>query len=142
MLFSFVIRILSREGKRAELVEKYGYDIKFAYHIVRLMDEIEQILSDKTLVLGRNKEELKSIRRGEWSKEQIVQFFNFKEKQLEDLYHKSDLRKYPDEDKIKSVLMQCLEIAYDDVRNIVQVQDQASQAVQEILEIMKSRHFI
>ena len=30
-------------GKRAELVAKHGYDTKFAYHVVRLLGEVEQI---------------------------------------------------------------------------------------------------
>ncbi|TLD40174.1 MAG: hypothetical protein JETT_3561 [Candidatus Jettenia ecosi] len=28
-----------REGKRKEMVDKYGYDVKFAYHIVRLLSD-------------------------------------------------------------------------------------------------------
>lgn len=133
---------MKREGKRAELVEKYGYDIKFAYHVIRLMDEIEQIMSEQTLTLGRNKEQLKSVRRGEWAKEQIIEYFNHKEKQLEDLYLKSDLPKYPDENKIKEVLLQCLEIAYDDVRDIVKIEDQATVVVREIIEVIKKHNLM
>jgi predicted nucleotidyltransferase len=34
------------EGKRQELVDTYGYDTKFAYHVVRLLLEAEQILAE------------------------------------------------------------------------------------------------
>ncbi len=44
------------EGKRKELVEKYGYDVTFAYHVVRLLNEIEQILTEADLDLERNRE--------------------------------------------------------------------------------------
>lgn len=35
------IRIKKPTGKRKEMVEKYGYDVKFGYHIVRLLCEVE-----------------------------------------------------------------------------------------------------
>jgi len=78
-------------SKRAELVEQYGYDVKFAYHVVRLMQEVEMILAEGTLDLVRCNEVLKAIRRGEWTEAQIRQYFTDKERQLEDLYHKSAL---------------------------------------------------
>ncbi len=31
-------------SKRYDMVQEFGYDLKFAYHIVRLLDEVEQIL--------------------------------------------------------------------------------------------------
>ena len=36
-------------GKRVELVEKFGYDTKFAYHVVRLVNECECILLKEDL---------------------------------------------------------------------------------------------
>lgn len=54
--------------KRREDYDKYGYSLKFAYHVIRLLDEIDQILTEGDLDLTRNKEQLKSIRRGEWKK--------------------------------------------------------------------------
>ena len=52
-------------GERAKMVEKYGMDVKHAYHIVRLACEAEQILQHGDLDLEANREQLKSIRRGE-----------------------------------------------------------------------------
>lgn len=131
------MKSMNREGKRAALVEQYGYDIKFAYHVVRLMSEVEQILVEGTLDLERNREQLKSIRRGEWTKEQIEQYFTDKERQLEELCLTSELPKFPDEAKIKEVLMQCLEIVYDDIGQVVQIEDTATIALREISEVLR-----
>ncbi len=57
----------SRKGHRAELVAAHGYDTKFAYHVVRLIGEVEQILVEQDVDLQRDRELLKAIRRGEWT---------------------------------------------------------------------------
>lgn len=97
---------------RYEMVQKYGYDLKFAYHVVRLLNEIEQILTEHDLDLERNREQLKAIRRGEWTQEQIIDYFETREKDLESLYTSSSLPHSPDEEKIKGLLLQCLEHHY------------------------------
>lgn len=102
-----------KEGsKRSADVEKFGFDVKFAYHVVRLLVEVEQILQEGDLDLQRGKEQLKAIRAGEYSFEQIKSFFNEKEKYLEQLYQDSKLPYSPDEDAIKTVLLNCLESHY------------------------------
>ncbi|KKN33240.1 hypothetical protein LCGC14_0805790 [marine sediment metagenome] len=107
------------EGKRKELVEKYGYDVKFAYHVVRLLNEVEQILMEADLDLERNREQLKSIRRGEWKQHQIVEYFEMKEKSLEELYTKSKLQHSPDEGAIKALLLECLEMHYGSLEKAI-----------------------
>ena len=47
--------------KRQASVEEYGYDIKFGYHVVRLMLEVEQIMIEGDLDLLRNTDQLLSI---------------------------------------------------------------------------------
>lgn len=98
--------------KRAESIAQYGYDTKFAYHVVRLACECEQILVEGDLDLERNREMLKSIRRGEWTLEQIEQWFTDKEKHLEGAYASSSLPHSPDEAAVKELLMNCLEHHY------------------------------
>ena len=41
-------------GKRAELVAAHGFDTKFAYHVVRLLGEVEQILVEGDIDLQRD----------------------------------------------------------------------------------------
>lgn len=110
----------SRENvKRQESIDKYGYDVKFAYHIVRLLNEVEQILIEGDLDLYRNKEQLKSIRRGEWRLEQINDYFNKKESELETAYTESKLRHSPDETAIKQLLLDCLEHHYGSLEGAI-----------------------
>lgn len=98
--------------KRAADIEEHGFDLKFCYHIVRLLNEIEQILMEGELDLLRNREQLKSIRRGEWSLEEIQTYFDEKERSLELLFTTSKLRMKPDEGAIKTLLLNCLEQHY------------------------------
>lgn len=100
--------------KRQESIDKFGYDVKFGYHVVRLVLECEQILVEHDLDIERNSEILKSIRRGEWSLSQLEDWFAKKEKSLEEVYHSSTLRYVPDEAAIKNILLECLEAWYGD----------------------------
>lgn len=96
------------EGKRIDIIEKYGYDVKFAYHLVRLLNEVEQILMEEDLDLERNREQLKMIRRGEWKPREVVQYFFDKEKMLEEVYIKSKLPHKIRMDEIRNLLYVCL----------------------------------
>jgi uncharacterized protein len=119
-------------------IDRYGYDVKYAYHIVRLLSEVEQILVEGDLDLQLNREQLKSIRRGEWKLEDILTFFNDKEKQLEQLYLES--KSIPDliqEDKIKQLLVDCLEHHYGSLDKCIQVQDRYKIALDKIENIIR-----
>lgn len=117
-----LLRVAKQEQgwtKRIGSVEKYGFDVKFAYHVVRLMNEIEQILVDHDLDLEKNREQLKSIRKGEWTLEQLEQHFADKEKALEQVYLDSTLPARPDEEAIRQLLIDCLEIHYGSLSAVV-----------------------
>lgn len=119
-------------GKRLELVQKYGYDVKFAYHVVRLLNEVEQIMTEGDLDLQRNNDQLKAIRKGEWTEDYLRKWAADKEAALEDVYLKSELRHGPDEEKIKSLLLECLEVHYGSLKGIVVQQDKAVIALRNI----------
>jgi len=104
------------EGKRVASVEKYGYDVKFAAHSVRLLNEVEQLLVDGDMDLMRHNDMLKSIRRGEWPKEKIIEYFDNNEKRLQLLCDQSPLPEKVDERKLKHLLINCLEEFYGDLR--------------------------
>lgn len=125
------------EGKRKELVDKFGYDVKFAYHVVRLMLEVEQIMIEGDIDLQRNREQLKSIRRGEWTMQQIEDYFSTKERELETLYVNSKLQHSPNEEKIKALLMDCLEQHFGSLSGAVIRQDAAARAIEEIAEVVR-----
>lgn len=88
--------------------------MKFAYHVVRLLDKAEQILTLGDIDLQRNREHLKAIRRGDVSEAEIRKWASDKEAQLEKAYTNMDspLPYGPPEDKIKTLLLQCLEEHY------------------------------
>ena len=93
------------QGKRAELIERHGFDTKFGYHVVRLISDVEQILVEGDIDLQRNNEQLKAIRRGEWTEARLRAWFADKESHLERLYAESTLRAVPDESRIKALLL-------------------------------------
>ena len=105
--------------KRVESIKKYGFDLKFSYHIVRLLEEVTQILVEHDLDLQRNREQLKAIRRGEWSLQEIEKYFTRKEAELEKIYTNSTLRDKPDEPKIKQVLLNCLEMHFGSLKDCI-----------------------
>jgi hypothetical protein len=104
------------EGKRILTVQKYGYDVKFAYHLVRLINEIQLIMSTGNLDLEQNREQLKAIRRGDWSQEKVVQYFEWKEKALEELYNDTKEIPYkPRTEEIRDLLFKCLEMHFTSI---------------------------
>jgi hypothetical protein len=105
----------SNKAGRQHLIEKFGWDVKFGYHIVRLALQAEQILVEHDLDLERNREQLKSIRRGESTLEQVEEWFKTKEAQLDELYLSSKLRYSPDYPELQRVLLLCLEEKYGNI---------------------------
>ncbi len=124
------------EGKRVALREKYGFDVKFAYHVVRLLDEAEQILTTGDIDLQRANEHLKAIRRGEVPEEDIRKWAAQKEHDLERAYHESKLAWGPDEPKIKQLLLNCLEHHYGSLDGCVVQPEQAVQALRDVQAIL------
>lgn len=128
----------SSNERRAEWIEKYGYDVKFAYHVVRLLDEVEQILVEGDLDLERNREQLKSIRRGEWKLEDIEAHFQAKEKELESVYLSSKLPHSPDEDAIKALLMNCLEEHYGSLSNAIVMPGMGAKMIADLERLVET----
>lgn len=123
------------EGKRVKLIEKYGFDTKFAMNLVRLMFQVEQILLEGDMDLQRNSQTLIAIRNGQWSIEKVKDVFYAKDSEIEGLVLKSSLRAKPDETKIKDILMECLEVHYGKVADRIIIEDTATQSLKQIIEI-------
>lgn len=131
------IKAKSKESKRYWMIEKYGYDCKFAYHVVRLVLEVEQILTEGTIDLRRNSDVLKAIRNGEWSESKLKSWFNEKEASLEPLYHASQLPYKPDQNKVKALLLSCLEQHYGSLSKAVTRPDKANDLIAELERIIE-----
>jgi uncharacterized protein len=130
------IKEVTPESARYEMVQKYGYDVKFAYHVVRLLNEVEMILVEHDLDLHRNNDQLKDIRAGNWTMTQIEDYFTSKEKSLEEVYAKSTLRNRPDEPAIKKILMEVLEEHYGTISDAVETSDQYKGILRQIQQLV------
>jgi len=87
----------NRNSKRAELEKKYGFDAKHASHLVRLMRQgIEILKTGHVQVFRPDREELLAIRNGAWTYEELVEFAEKSEAELNELYKTSKLPKQPD----------------------------------------------
>jgi predicted nucleotidyltransferase len=122
---------------RRSSIEAYGYDVKFAYHVVRLALECEQILVEHDLDLERNREVLKSIRRGEWSLEKLKDWFNRREAILDELYTKSTLQIAPDEAEIRDILLRCLEQHYGSLSAVISKQTNDTALLADLKELIR-----
>lgn len=109
----------SKNPKRRESIETHGFDVKFAYHIVRLLNEVDQILSTHDLDLQRDNEILKVIRRGEWTEDQIVEWAEKKIDTLEMIYANSTLRETPPEGTVRALLMSIIEEHYGTISSAI-----------------------
>jgi hypothetical protein len=128
-------------SKRARLVEQHGYDSKFAYHVVRLLNESEQILLEGDLDLMRNREQLKSIRRGEWTLRQINDYFEQKRIDLEGVRSRSSLPPGPDLAALRDLLLRCLEAHYGSLDKAVVVPGRAEDLLREIKDKIEAAGF-
>lgn len=93
--------------KRKVLVERFGYDIKHAAHLIRLLRMSIEFLQEGTLNVYRthDADELKSIKRGEWSMERVqIEAANLFEK-ADALKAVSKLPEKPNRDKINRLLV-------------------------------------
>ena len=122
MAWSHMKRITSRtrEGKRKDYVEKYGYDVKDASHVVRLLNEVHDFLFKGDCDISSNGELILEIRNGHWKLGEIKKMFDRKMDTLEQkmVDGESVLPEYPDQDKIKKLLVYCLEEKYGSLSKI------------------------
>lgn len=124
------------EGKRIELYNKFGYDVKYASHAVRLLLEVEDILENGTLDLRKNKEILKSIRAGNWKKEEVQEWVRDKEQDLHKAVAKTSLPKKPNMEKIKQLLIECLDQFYGTATNTSDKSSLDKTKIQEAIDLL------
>lgn len=124
-------------GRRAGLVEKYGFDVKDAGHVVRCILGMNDILNECDYDIQRHKETIKAIRRGEWTYEKVCDFFSTMETVIENSKNNSKLPEVADEQALKKVLLECLEIHYGRLDNVINDDSRAKQMLREISNILQ-----
>jgi len=100
--------------KRQYMLEQFGMDVKQASQIIRLMDQINQVLDTGTIDLMNNKEEAKSVREGTWGTWE--RFEKYTLERLDILEKKSlnttSVSPKPRLGELKVLLAECLEDWY------------------------------
>jgi len=124
-------------SKRLTTILQFGYDVKYAYHVVRLINEVRQILVEGDLDLQREREQMKSVRRGEWTLEALNAWFAEQERLLEEIYARSALRPAPDEAAIKALLLECLESHYGNLDAAIRVEGREEALLRRIAAIVR-----
>ncbi len=123
----------STNPKRAALVEAHGYDTKFLMHVMRLALECEQILLTGNLDLKRDSQFLLSVRRGDMTLEEGKAWWSSKARDLETAYTNCKaVPLEPDEDAIKGLLMQALEMHYGDLSEAVRLETPVEKILSDI----------
>jgi hypothetical protein len=95
------------------LEEKFGYDVKHAAHLVRLLRMGKEILLTGKVNVDRTNidaEELKAIRNGSMKYDEVEEYAKKSDEELNSIYDKSTLQKSPQIEKIDQL---CLEVCED-----------------------------
>lgn len=123
--------------KRFEGQKLLGFDAKYLYHLVRLLDEVEQILTLEDLDLHRAKEHLKAIRRGDFSLDEVIKWAKDKEIALENAYANSTLPHKPREKELKELLLKCIEHHYGSLDKYIVNVSKEREILQTIANLVK-----
>ena len=100
----------NRNPKRAALEEKYGYDTKHAMHLCRLLKMGIEILSRREVLVRRpDAEELKAIRSGGMSYEELIDWAQQREQELSRAEKDSALPDQPDQALAQKLVVEATE---------------------------------
>lgn len=119
-------------SSRKDDVKNKGMDTKFCYHLLRLLDEAQQLIETGEMDLQRAKEAMKAIRRGEWKIDDLIDWAKQKEKELDIAFTNCKLPDKAPEDKLKGLLIECLEEHYGSLTDSFQQPNWAIQALEEM----------
>jgi predicted nucleotidyltransferase len=90
---------------RPFLEDQYGYDTKYAMHIIRLLDEARELMEEGKITLPRpNAEFLKSIRRGEIKLYEIEKLADDLQQKAKEAEAKSQLPANPDRKEVSKLV--------------------------------------
>jgi hypothetical protein len=103
-----------RNAKRAALEDRFGYDTKFGMHVVRLLRMAKEILEDGVVHVRRpDADELRAIRDGAWSFDELERFATESDAALDAIEARSPLPKTPDRSALDAL---CCELVEETIR--------------------------
>lgn len=125
---------------REDLVKQYGYDTKFAYHIVRLCLQAEQILEDGDMDFSQNAAFIKEVRKGSFKTvDELREWYLRKEEDLDKLYHSTTLQYKADKKFVGDILLACLEMKYGSLSKVYNgVESDAFRKLEAIKDIVNN----
>jgi hypothetical protein len=125
--------------KRFESQKIHNTDVKFLYHVFRLVDQAEFILNNFDLDLQEESRvaKMKAIRAGELTYEQIAKEFSEAESRLLSLYNSSKLPREADRKAIRNILLAVLEDHYGNLSEFAKAEDAETEALKEIKSILQ-----
>jgi len=129
------------QGKRVKAQEEFGFDPKFMYHVVRLILNIEELLTIGSMSLTKHSDTLKDIRAGKWSVKDVENFYSEKEPKLLNLKENCIFPERADETKIRALLINCLEHHYGSLGEALGSQSHDQTTLNEILRILSRRGY-
>ena len=98
------------EGLRAKIVEKHGYDTKYASHLIRLLYFGIEILRTGELIFPtEHRRYLIQIKNGEWSLSQIIGKAAYLENYLDESLKSSSLPEHPNLEEINRLQINLIE---------------------------------
>jgi len=106
-------------SKRKEYFENFGYDVKQAYHPLRLLDNLHQILTTDDIDLMKNNKECQRMRKGElYTFTEFEQYVNEKINSLEKIADMNNsLSIKPQRQALQQLLIDCIEEHYGSEEN-------------------------
>lgn len=105
----------TRNEKRAKLEAEFGYDTKHAMHLVRLMRMCREILAEGQVYVRRpDAQELLGIRAGAWSYDQLIEWADKQDAEMESLYKDSKL---PNKPRLAEIDALCLELVEEALKH-------------------------
>jgi uncharacterized protein len=101
-----------RNPARAALEAAYGYDAKFAMHLVRLTKMCREIITlGKVIVKRPDADELLAVRNGAWPFDKLVEWSDQQDAELHKLVETSPLPWGPDQPRLEALCMEIVELA-------------------------------
>ena len=112
-------RGMGRHGQRPDLIERYGFDVKFAMHYVRLLGECRELLREHRVTLPRPERDLLiEIRTGKYTQEQVFKIGDDLSRECEELLEKSDLPDTPNVNLLSHQIAEAYQYHWRHVANL------------------------
>lgn len=109
--------------QRRLVIETHGYDIKMAYHVLRLLDEMQQLLIEQDIDLMRNNSECKMMKSGLWGDfDRFDKEFQKRMDYVDELARKSTLPPEPQGASLRNLLKEIIEEFYGSDEKISKTQ--------------------